>query len=67
MAMAKITAMLVLASGTLLAGCTTAPIGKSPALRGTYLEDALVTNPDGGGPQVVIWGPPQNYNPSAQE
>jgi hypothetical protein len=40
-----------------LSGCNT-PIGVAPNLRGTYLEHALVTNPNGGGPQLVIWGPP---------
>ncbi|HTW70261.1 MAG TPA: hypothetical protein VME47_10265 [Acetobacteraceae bacterium] len=55
-------AMLATA-GALLVSCDT-PVGVSPALNGTYWEKALVTNPDGGGPQVVRWGPPQNYNPS---
>jgi hypothetical protein len=40
-----------------LAACNV-PIGVAPNLRGTYLEHALVTNPNGGGPQMVIWGPP---------
>ena len=40
-----------------VASCDT-PIGMSPALQGTYLQHALVTNPDGGGPQVVRWEPP---------
>jgi hypothetical protein len=39
----------------------------SAAQHGTYWEHALVTNPAGGGPQVVRWGPPQNYNPGAQD
>ena len=39
------------------ASCDT-PIGVSPDLQGTYLQHALVTNPDGDGPQVVRWGPP---------
>jgi hypothetical protein len=50
-------ALLTAAGGT-LASCDT-PIGVSPALQGTYRENALVTNPDGGGPQVVRWGPPE--------
>jgi hypothetical protein len=54
---------LLTAAGGMLASCD-APVGVSPALQGTYWEHALVTNPDGGGPQVVRWGPPQNYNPS---
>ncbi len=45
-------------AGGMLASCD-APVGVSPALRGTYWQNALVTNPDGGGPQVVRWGPPQ--------
>jgi hypothetical protein len=40
-----------------LAACST-PVGVAPNLRGTYWEHSLVTNPNGGGPQVVIWGPP---------
>ena len=50
-----------LAAGVSLAACTTAPIGQAPNLRGTYWEHALVTNPNGGGPQVVIWGPPDPF------
>ena len=41
----------------LLAACN-APIGVAPNLQGTYWEHALVTNPNGGGEQVVRWGPP---------
>jgi len=48
----------LLAAGVSLGACMTAPIGQAPNLRGTYWEHALVTNPNGGGPQVVIWGPP---------
>jgi hypothetical protein len=55
-------ALLTAAGGT-LAACD-APIGRAPNLQGTYWQNALVTNPKGGGPQVVRWGPPQNYNPS---
>lgn len=56
---------LLTATGVVLASCDT-PVGVSPALQGTYWEHARVTNPYGGGPQVVQWGPPQNYNPSGQ-
>jgi hypothetical protein len=52
-------ALLTAAAGT-LASCDT-PVGVSPALKGTYRENALVTNPDGGGPQVVRWGAPENF------
>jgi hypothetical protein len=55
-------ATLVIA-GALVTSCDT-PVGVSPALQGTYWGKAQVTNPNGGGPQVVRWGPPQNYNPS---
>jgi hypothetical protein len=34
------------------------PVGVSPAFRGTLWEHALVTNPNGGGPMVVRFGPP---------
>jgi len=53
---------LLTAVGGMLASCDT-PIGVSPALRGTYRENSLVTNPDGRGPEVVRWGPPENYAP----
>lgn len=50
-------------TGGMLTSCET-PIGRAPDLQGTYWQNALVTNPNGGGPQVVRWGPPQNDNPS---
>ncbi len=53
---------LLTAAGGMLASCDT-PVGVSPALKGTYWQNALVTNPDGGGPQVVRWGPPQPIIP----
>jgi len=56
---------LLAAVGGILASCDT-PIGVSPALRGTYRENSLVTNPDGNGPQVVRWGPPENYAPPGE-
>ena len=49
---------LLTAAGGILASCET-PIGVSPALQGTYREASIVTNPDGDGPQVVRWGPPE--------
>jgi len=48
---------LALCASLTAASCDT-PIGVSPSLKGTYLQHALVTNPDGRGPQVVRWGPP---------
>jgi hypothetical protein len=57
--------VLLTAAGGMLASCDT-PVGESPSLQGTYWQHALVTNPDGGGPQVVRWGPPQNYNPASR-
>ncbi len=51
---------LLTATCGMLASCD-APIGVSPALRGTYRENALVTNPDGNGPQVVRWGAPETF------
>jgi hypothetical protein len=50
----------MLAAVVSLGACSTAPIGQAPNLRGTYLEHALVTNPNGGGPQVEVWGPASN-------
>lgn len=55
-------ALLTVAGGVLVS-CDT-PVGVSPALKGTYWEHALVTNPYGGGPMVVRWGPPENRIPS---
>ena len=49
---------LLTAAGGMLASCDT-PVGVSPALQGTYRATSLVTNPDGDGPQVVRWGPPE--------
>jgi hypothetical protein len=49
----------LVATSAFLASCDT-PVGVSPALYGTYRENSLVTNPNGGGPQVVRWGPPEN-------
>lgn len=57
---------LLIAAGGVLASCDT-PVGVSPSLQGTYRENALVTNPNGGGPQVVRWGAPENYNPDARD
>ena len=51
---------LLTAAGVMLASCDT-PVGVSPALKGTYWEHALVTNPYGGGPMEVRWGPPDPY------
>jgi hypothetical protein len=56
---------LPLAVSAWLAACNT-PIGVAPNYRGTYLEHALVTNPNGGGPQIIIWGPPENSNPESR-
>jgi hypothetical protein len=51
---------LLTVAGAMLASCDTS-VGLSPALKGTYWQNALVTNPVGGGPHVVRWGPPQPY------
>ena len=56
----------LLLAGALLAACAT-PVGQSQELRGTYRENALVTNPNGGGPSVVRWGPPEPYNPASRD
>ena len=55
---------LLLAVSAWLAAC--APIGQAPNYRGTYLEHAWVTNPNGGGPQITMWGPPENTDVSAE-
>jgi len=51
--------------GGMLTSCDT-PVGRAPDLQGSYWQNAVVTNPNGGGPQIVRWGPPQNYNPEGQ-
>jgi hypothetical protein len=56
---------LLTAAGGMLVSCDT-PVGVSPDRQRTYWQSAIVTNPNGGGPQVVRWGPPQNYNPEGQ-
>ncbi len=48
---------VLLAACAWLTACN-APVGVAPNLRGTYWQNALVTNPNGGGPQIVVWGPP---------
>jgi hypothetical protein len=52
-------------AGGMVASCDT-PVGRAPDLQGSYWQNAVVTNPNGDGPQVVRWGPPQNYNPEGQ-
>jgi len=47
----------ICAATILLSACDT-PVGTPPSWRGTYLEKAVVTNPDGDGPQVTRYGPP---------
>jgi len=43
---------LLTAAGGVLASCDT-PVGRVPG------TSTFVTNPDGNGPQVVRWGPPE--------
>ena len=61
----RLVAMAVLVTAAASLGSCGTPVGVSPELRGTYWQNAIVTNPNGGGPQVVRWGPPQNYNAGA--
>ena len=55
---------LMAVGGVMLASCDT-PVGQAPNLQGGYWQNAEVTHPNNDGPQVVRWGPPQNYNPEA--
>lgn len=55
---------LLAAAGATLASCDT-PVGRAPNLQGTYWQNAQVTHPNDDGPQVVRWGPAQNYEPGA--
>lgn len=50
--------------GVMLASCD-APVGQALNLQGDYWQNAEVTHPNNDGPQVVRWGPPQNFNPEA--
>jgi hypothetical protein len=52
---------LLLAAGAWLAACG-APVGPSSIQQGTYLGQALVTNPNGGGPQIIMRAPPETSN-----
>lgn len=54
--------VVLLAVTSLLSACE-APVAVAPNLRGTYWSHALVTNPNGGGPQIVRWGPPDPFFP----
>ena len=45
------------AAAILLSGCNT-PVGTPSSWQGTYLGKAIVTNPDGDGPQVLRYAPP---------
>jgi hypothetical protein len=49
--------MMLAAVATALAACDT-PVGTPPSWRNLSLPPTQVTNPDGGGPQVTRWGPP---------
>jgi hypothetical protein len=46
-----------------LGACAT-PVGVAPDMQGTYWDHALVTNPNGGGPQIERWGPPDPSFPT---
>lgn len=52
---------LLLAVGACLAACN-APVGPETNHQGTYVGQALVTNPNGGGPQVIVHAAPENSN-----
>jgi hypothetical protein len=45
----------------LLSACDT-PVGTPSSWQGTYLDKIIVTNPDGGGPQVIRDGPPDYWS-----
>jgi len=51
------------AATILLSACAT-PVGTPPSWRGTYLDKAVATNPYGGGPQVILFGPPLYWSGS---
>ncbi len=51
---------LLIAAATALTSCDT-PIGTPPAWRNVGTVPTVVTNPNGGGPQVTRWGPPDTW------
>jgi len=54
------TLILICAAAIPLSTCDT-PVGTPPSWRGTYLDKAVATNPNGGGPQVIQFGPPDTF------
>jgi len=51
----------LLAVSAWLAACD-APIGPATSPQGTYMGQALVTNPNGGGPQIIMRAAPETSN-----
>ena len=49
--------VVLVAIVTTLTGCAT-PVGDPSSWRNLPLPPTQVTNPEGGGPQVTRWGPP---------
>ena len=49
--------MLLAAAAGAMTACDT-PVGTPPSWRGVGTVPTVITNPQGGGPQVTRWGPP---------
>jgi hypothetical protein len=47
------------ATAAVLASCDT-PVGTPPGFRNSSAPTTQLTNPQGGGAQVVRWGPPES-------
>lgn len=47
------------ATAAVLASCDT-PVGTAPGFRNSSAPTTQLTNPQGGGAQVVRWGPPES-------
>jgi len=60
--MSKALATLCTCAATILLSACNTPVGTPPSWRGTYLDKAITTNPNGGGPQVIQFGPPLYWN-----
>jgi len=54
------TLLRICAAVILLSACD-GRLGTPASWRGTYLDKATATNPQGGGPQVIQFGPPQPW------
>lgn len=60
-----LTPLAVFGALLMLASCAATPTGLGQDPIGPAGGQAIITNPNGGGPQVKLWGPPDSTNPEA--